>query len=110
MKTQTILKLKPSTTRHTWDNEPLRTVLFKMCKVVGANYFKTNFSSSNWFMDYSWTDEQEKKFQIWMANFLLESKLTRSHWKINKRTSKKELKEIVTQFTWNHGWKHYSGS
>ena len=108
MKTQTLFKIKPPTIA-TWDTEPMRTILFKMCKVVGANYYKINFSETDWFVRYSWTKEREEEFRIWMTEFL-KRKDVRGHFKLNSRSTKKERTKIAYDFTWIHGWKTYSGS
>lgn len=107
MKTQTLLRIKPPTIA-TWDTEPMRTILFKMCKAVGANYYKMNFSAPQWFTEHSWLEVEEEEFQIWMADKLYRLPSWRKAFKINKR--KKEAMRVAKDFTWNHGWKTYSGS
>jgi len=106
MKMQTFLKYKPQFA--TWDKEPMRTILFKMCKVVGANYYKINFSAERWFMKHTWTKEQEKDFQIWMADRIYKLPDWRKSFQLTKKR-KKEAMKVAEDFTWNHGWKTYFG-
>jgi len=108
MKTQTLLKLKPPLYA-SWDKEPMVTILFKMCKAVGANYYKINFSADRWFMEYIWTKEEAEKFQVWMGNEIYKFPTWRKAFKLTIKR-KKEAMEIAENFTWNHGWKTYSGS
>ena len=109
MKTQTLLKLKTPVGYSTWHEEPMCIILFKMCKAVGAPYYKINFCDTDWYMEYSWTGEQEEKFQEWMANQIYQWPSWRKAFQLAGKR-KKEAMEIAKNFTWNHGWKTYSGS
>jgi hypothetical protein len=109
MKTQTLLRIRIPVGTATWYTFPMSEILFKMCRMVGSNFYKMNFSETNWFMKYSWTKEQEEKFQIWMTEFL-KRKDVMGHFMLNNRTTKKERGKVVHNFTWHHGWKTYSGS
>ena len=80
-----------------------------MCKVVGAHYYKINFSAPNWFREYTWTRGQEDEFEQWMFDFLYNNLEARQAFMKCHSKRKKEIKEIVKEFTWNHGWKTYSG-
>jgi len=109
VKTQTLLKIKTPVGAATWHEYPMSMILQKMCRKVGANYYKINFSSNDWYRQHQWLREEEEEFQIWMTEFL-KRKDVRGHFRLNSRTTKKERSKVAHDFTWNHGWKTYSGS
>jgi hypothetical protein len=45
-------------------------VVQEMCNRVGANYNSIDFEEPNWYLQYSWTKEEEQSFQDWLVNYL----------------------------------------
>jgi len=115
MKTQSLLRVNNSLFQKKPDgyHSPMVFILNKMCRMVGANYHKTDFSSPDWFRKYMWTHEEQEEFEQWMANYLSKNKCARKYFRVGGGShggcSKKNLLKIAHDFTWNHGWKTYSG-
>lgn len=75
--------------------EQLDTILDKMFEMVGADRDKIDTKKNNWFHKHSWTEEQEKEFIDWTADYL------------NKK-AKQSKKSALKQAQWinlNYGWK-----
>lgn len=79
----------------------LKAILKEMCKRVKAPYTKMNFSKKNWFLTYSWTEEEENDFREWLIKYVKKDKYARmelagrSHCDVNK---------LVNEFIFNYGW------
>ena len=86
--------------------DKLLDVLKEMCKRVNADYNKMDFKKPNWFLDYSWTEEEEKEFSGWLIKQLNRDEELRQElmdnfsWKDEKR-----LKKVADEFVFNYGWK-----
>lgn len=79
-------------------------ILKEMCRRVGANFYSIDFKKANWFWDYSWTEADETSFKKWMVDYLNSSRKARLEMGINWK-NKREIKETVKWFVWDHGWK-----
>ena len=71
----------------------LEKVMKKMCQFVGADFAKMDFKKTNWFHDYSWTEEQENKFTHWMIGFMLDNKDVRQEFMSFPQKNKKYIKK-----------------
>lgn len=56
-------------------NRHLRIILCKMCSMVGADPALIDFKQDNWYMQYSWTREQEDEFREWLRAYLRKDRL-----------------------------------
>ena len=83
----------------------LSFILREMCRRVNANTFEIDFSSNNWFWDYSWTKEEEKDFRQWLSGYLYGSKAARNEIMATNRKNLKHCRKVADFFVWNHGWK-----
>ena len=45
----------------------LDEILTKQFEMVGEEYKPSIVKKDNWYLDYTWTNEQEKEFQDWLA-------------------------------------------
>lgn len=86
--------------------DKLLDVLKEMCKRVNVDYNKIDFKKPNWFLDYSWTEEEENDFSDWLVKQLSKDEELRQEvmdsfsWKDEKR-----LKKVADEFVFNYGWK-----
>ncbi|MFA5174710.1 MAG: hypothetical protein WC438_06010 [Candidatus Pacearchaeota archaeon] len=85
-------------------NSELKIVLQKMCETVGAVYKDIDFKKTDWFLDYEWTEEQEKNFKNWFVNRLIKNKYARKEL-IGCSKNKKICEKFVDMFIFNYGWK-----
>jgi len=86
-------------------DEYMQPILKEMCKRVKAPYTKINYKEPDWFMMYSWTEQEEKDFEKWLSNYLyiggaeLRRKITGHNIKSKKYTNKS-----ASMFCFNFGW------
>lgn len=90
-------------------SETLIEVLKEMCKRVGADYNSIDFKAERWFMEYTWTPEQQKDFEKWLVNYLYTSAKRRREFCSVNLKAKKYLRKVATAFTFNHGWSFPEG-
>jgi hypothetical protein len=73
-------------------------ILRKMCECVNADYDimhpKMLIKESEWYLEYSWTSEQENAFHKWMVSYL----------KDKKGMSKRQAEIEASYFGLNYGW------
>ena len=48
----------------------LQVILANMCRYVEANYLEIDFSSKQWFKDYTWDNEKEEHFKKWLTDYI----------------------------------------
>ncbi len=82
----------------------LEIILKEMCNRVGADYVKMDFRKPEWFRDYSWTQKEENKFKDWMVTYLYNNFQARKEFMTITRKNKKNCKEAVQMWLFNHGW------
>ena len=83
----------------------LAFVIKEMCKRVGADPDKINFKKDNWFIEYEWTEKQERKFTDWLAKYLYENSEARRVFATFARKDKKACKRVAEEFVNEYGWK-----
>lgn len=49
-------------------NNAMVLVLIKMCSYVGVRFEDVDFKEEKWYLNHSWTAEQEKDFCDWLVN------------------------------------------
>lgn len=86
-------------------NEEVKIVLTEMCRVVGADYDSIDFHKERWFTQYSWTNEQENEFRVWLEDRLYKlPKNKRAEFMTFPSKNKKIISETVGWFIFNYGW------
>lgn len=81
------------------EEKDLKTILTKMCEMVGTKYEMVDFTAKQWFWTHTWTQEDEDEFIQWLARFF-----EKKYFKGNYRGMKHSLYE-AKKFTYNYGWK-----
>lgn len=84
----------------------LTDVLQEMCRRVGADYDEIDFSKTDWFLDYSWTEKEQDKFIEWFSQHLRNMGPRRELCKYPSLTrTKPERLKFAEQFVLNFAWK-----
>ncbi len=83
----------------------LKRIMKEMCKRVGADFNKMNFKKQDWFLEYSWTKENEEKFKKWLMNFLYKNRKAREEILEFPSKNKNKLKNAINMFLFSYGWK-----
>ena len=52
-------------------------ILREMCNRVNVKYEDIDFKKARWFMQYSWTEEQQDDFALWLNDYLMDTKEAR---------------------------------
>ena len=73
----------------------LEDILTKMFEVVGETYSPAAVEGPEWYLKYSWTNEQQQEFCKWLTEYIYKE------WKFSKATSAKEAKAFI----FNYGWR-----
>jgi len=82
-------------------------ILTEMCKRVGTDFNKINFKKERWFMEYSWTQEQEDDFTNWFSEYLYKNKEARQEFLSYPIKDKKRCIQAAKEFVFNYGWTTY---
>ena len=85
-------------------SESLQEVLKEMCNRVGADYESIDFSSERWYINYSWTLQEEKQFEKWMVDYLYKSAKARREIMNHLIKRKSYLEKVAREFTFMYGW------
>jgi len=81
-------------------------IVVKLCTYVDADPKTINFIDDEWFMQYSWTTNDEEDFKKWLLKKVKNSE----EWRVEllrDRSMKKTkyLKKFTEEFVMNYGWK-----
>ena len=80
----------------------LDVVLLRLFAEIGEPFpDKDYFKKLGWYKDHSWTEEQERNYINWLAEFLMKN------WKgitLHKPYNKKQAMSMSIQFVSNYGW------
>lgn len=79
--------------------------LVRMCKMVGVLPINVQWADNQWYMAYSWTLKDEKKFQKWLIRFWKRSPGARDEILARSCRGRKEHEEAARWFTFMYGWK-----
>jgi hypothetical protein len=93
-------------------NKTVQEILTEMCKRVGADASTIDFTKEQWFMEYSWTMEEEKAFKEWLRAYLLEDEkrlIEVAKFPKITRNNKKVMDELLDLFMFNYGWRYKEG-
>ena len=83
-------------------NTHLQTIINKMCEYVGIESVDTK--KDGWFLEYSWTTEQQDEFRDWYVEFIKDMKIQRELYEF-ARKSKKSRIDKANMFIMNYGWR-----
>ena len=81
-------------------------ILKEMCKRVGVDYDKVNFSDPRWYQKHTWTVEMEKEFEKWMIDYLYNHKAARNELMTITAKKKKNAAEATQMWTFQYGWSY----
>lgn len=84
--------------------EELKTILNEMCSRVNANPEDIDFKSKDWYLKYTWTEEEQDDFIKWLADFLHTNNKARKLFNMIGN-SKKQCKRGAMFFNLYFGWK-----
>jgi hypothetical protein len=84
-------------------NQELKTILDEMCSRVNANPEDIDFKSKDWYLKYTWTEEEQDDFIKWLSNFIYNNSKARKVFSIPK--SKKYCNKVSGMFVLNYGWR-----
>jgi len=82
----------------------LKKVLKKMCKVIDIDFSDVNFDRLDWFMQYTWSEEQYNEFIEWLAEYLYKNKGAREELCNFDTKSKKYCRAAAEFFGFQFGW------
>ena len=82
----------------------LKEILQEMCKRVGTNLSEIDVQHPNWFLEYSWSKEEENDFKEWLDDYLKNNKeFFKSVYIVpNNKASRNKA---IGWFLLNYGWK-----
>jgi hypothetical protein len=83
----------------------LDIILKKMCEEVGADFEKIDFKKDRWFLDYTWSEEDEEEYTEWLTNYLYKNQEARKELTVIGLKNKKRCRECAKMFVFNYGWK-----
>jgi hypothetical protein len=86
--------------------EPLKTILVKMCDAVNAEYNALDFQSPDWYLGHEWTEDEEKTFKEWFVSFLHKNAQARNYFMRTPTKNKETLKKLADEFVFSYGWKY----
>ena len=87
--------------------EHMTIILKEMCNRVGADYNKLPLEDheSFWFTYYTWSKEQEKDYENWLANYMYNTTKARRELMSFPWKTKKQCRKFAEQFVSWYGWK-----
>mgnify|MGYP001612031609 CR=1 FL=1 len=71
-------------------------ILRKQCEWIGVDYDKVDFTKRDWYVQHTWTPEQEKGFIDWLARFLIVNDYVYARW----RQAVHEAQKINGMYGW----------
>jgi len=77
----------------------IEIILRKMCTIAGHKYEEIDFKKDGWYSEYTWTEEQEKEFEVWIKNYLYESTEARNQLMSFPHKNKKTINKWWAWFT-----------
>ena len=77
-------------------------ILEKMFSMVKADYSKFK-NKPNWFYEYSWTEDEQNKFEKWLTEYMTKNSEARTE--LMSIRNVKRIPKFVNEFIFNYGWK-----
>ena len=86
-----------------------KTILEKQCEWVGITLDDIDLAKQDWYIDYSWTEEEREAFEDWMVRYLKENdEARRAFCQFPNRTNEDYLYKVAGRnslgWTYNYGW------
>jgi hypothetical protein len=83
----------------------LQEILQEMCRRVNVDYNTVDFTKDRWYVDYSWTVEEEKDFTDWLTKEVISNR--KKYKPVFPMTSSTYfVKKSVEWFVLQYGWKY----
>lgn len=82
----------------------LKEILEKMFSYVGEKYTPEYVKQDEWFLNHSWTKEQQDEFIVWLVDYLKNSE-ARKELMMFPIKDRKNLVMFSQHFVFNYGWK-----
>ena len=84
-------------------NIHILAILKKMCEAVGVDPGAIDFKKNAWYLEHSWTTEQQNEFISRLATHLYRDK--RAYYALTSQIkSKKRCEAVAREFVFNYGW------
>jgi len=83
-------------------NKYLKDILTEMCNRVDAPIEIVN-SSEDWYLKYSWSEEEENNFKNWLIGYFKKNKKAQRELYGSVFTGRK-LEKAVEMFVCDYGW------
>jgi len=84
----------------------LQQILRQMCYVIGVDPETIDFGQHDWYMQHTWTQEQEQEFKIWLTDYIYNNNEARKEILEFPRKDKKHCEKAASEFLFNYGWKY----
>ena len=85
-------------------NPYLVQLLREMCKVINVDYDTIDFQEDGWYEKYTWTEQQENEFILWVAEELYKNNNMREELLEDPEQSIVNCFEAAVHFVANFGW------
>lgn len=85
--------MKP--TKSFMTKKQLEKVIKEMCERVKADYSKIDTSKKDWYLKYSWTEDEQYAFKEWLVKYFHKNNV----WN-NKMIADREACYFVLNFGW----------
>jgi len=85
-------------------NTYMKVILKKQFEIVGAK-FKGIPTEEDWFLKHEWTDEQEKEFEKFFIEYLMNNAEARRELLTFNTKNKTRIKKAFDMWNLNYGWK-----
>ncbi len=87
-------------------NKSQQHVFTKMCEMVNVKLKDVDFTKDGWYLEHTWTSEQEQEFCEWLKKEIKTNNEVRKELTtLPYRPTKKRVKETVMWFNLMWGWK-----
>ena len=83
----------------------LENIFAVMCRLVEADYNTVDRTKEDWYLQYQWDEETEKRFSNWLTEYLHKIPQAQSELYGRRYMKKYECKSAVQMFLLSYGWK-----
>ena len=85
-------------------NTHMKAILKKQFEIVGAK-FKGIPTEKEWYLQHEWTEEQEKEFEAFFIEYLMDNIEARRELLTYPTNNKTRIKKAFAMWNLNYGWK-----
>jgi hypothetical protein len=86
-------------------NKYLDEIMNEMFRRVGLEYKEDKVKEQDWFLQASWTEEEQNDFKEWFVTYLSNNKSAIEDLYENSLNNKQLNRERAAMFVFNYGWK-----